>query len=257
MKSFAGKNPANAEVNQTNKEKVEKPGQLVVDKRQIDTQLKKMQKMVNNSLQIKQLQAIQELADNSRQVQQVAQTAPIQLRAGTLNVDTAQHGDAVDQVPNDQKYNVGFVMDVSLNISQPFQYNFFLENFELTQYVRDEYEFWDEEQSVDSQALGEWARDSYGQDEDPGDWNSDGDSTTWQDTPGWVEGTNIETGYLLNEYAVEFYFTIGDANGGILYTSDEIRLLADSDNEGNLDYTTPDINDAIDYDPQMEEEEME
>lgn len=176
-------------------------------------------------------------------------TVPIQLRSGTLSVNTGSHDGSANQVPDYAAYNVGFIMDVSLDIDEDFNFNSLQGNFELTQYVRDEYDFWNESESILSQDLSDWERDQYGQENDKGDWFSDGNSTTWQDAPGWNGRYTITPGYLLSEYAVEFYFTIGDRNGGILHTSNEIRLLADSDNAGNITYTTANINDNIDYDP--------
>ena len=188
----------------------------------------------------------------------IGQTAPIQCRSGNLCVTTNQHGDSVEEVPDDEEYNLGFSMDISLDIDQAFPYSTLQEHFELTQYVRDQYEFWTADDEIaDSQELTDWERDQYGSEDDNGDWESDGSSTSWEDAPGWLDGTTIGAGNLLNTYAVEFYFTIGDDNDGILHTSDEIRLKAESDNEGNVDYSTEEIDDQIDYDPEESDEDSD
>lgn len=176
--------------------------------------------------------------------------APIQLRAGTLAVTTARHPNSVNQIPENADYALGFQMDVALGIDEEFDYSTLQDHFELKQYVRDQYEFWDEDQNIsDQQALSAWRRDSYGQDGDHGDWDSDGSSTTWSDAPGWLDNNDVDAGNLLNTYAVEFYFTVGNDDGGILHTSNAIRLGAESDDNGQVTYTTANINDAINYDP--------
>jgi len=192
------------------------------------------------------------VAQRNRMHALVGMPGVVQCRAGTLAVTTARHPGSAAQVPHDAAYNFGFLMDVALDIDQPFQYSTLQENFALTQYVSDQYEFWlgvEDDAATDAQAPGNWERDEYGAEDDGGDWHSDGASTSWQDAPGWNGNHHAAAGYLLNTYAAEFYFTVGDGDGGILHTSDAIRLSAESDDNDTITYTTANINEAVNYDP--------
>jgi hypothetical protein len=174
-----------------------------------------------------------------------------QLSTGTLTATTAKHPRSVAENPENDPYYLGFQMDVSLTTDTPFQYNTLQEHFELTQYVRDEYEFWtgsESEDEVDKQALSVWHRDSYGRDDDKGDWHSEGGRTSWRDTPGWTTANKRVTGgYLLQKYAVEFYFTIANGKGPVFHRTEPIRLEAEGNDDNHIGYTTANINEAIDY----------
>ena len=177
----------------------------------------------------------------------ISRSRPVQMKkTGTIEVYPEQHADAVDAEPHDKDHAVGFKMPVKFIVDPAFALINVSDRFSFLQYVKDEYEVQDSAGTPTlTQAYGAWNLDDYGFDDAKGDWSSDHSTTSWEDTPGFVEGREIPAGNVLSKYEVKFFWEVKD-KGKSIHKTNEITLTAESDDKDNVTYDTEDVNYDID-----------
>lgn len=165
----------------------------------------------------------------------------------TLKVEASKYPGAADRDDPSTIREVGFKVTTTLS-SDTAAFSTLQEKYKLEQWVTDKYWLRTREQDTSTAWVDgnwettRWERDQFGGDNDRGEWDSDKNTTTFLDEPGFLGTRGLHARALdktqqLGDYEISFKWKIYDG-ARLLKETEVITLKAEPNDNDDIIYTS-------------------